>query len=220
MRRVSTIALIAVLFATPVSAELEYHVVRSVDAFTDEQICKTVLGTDFSRGIAEGMLGWYGVSYFFVERKGNEIAAGITNDRNLPVAGNIQIRVDDGPVTTITPADTPEDMLPASAIPVPTTTTGYPEVDKQISESMRIARAQLTPFRVVTGDKARSLLAEIINGHHAIWRSVTMLPQTDRGPAEIRIDGLKEAVAACGIDLTPQSVVPTTELHPYVPTGK
>src|SRR4051812_37599847 len=100
MRAVSIIALTCLFFSSPAVAELEYHVVRSVDPFTDEETCKTVLGTDFSRAFAEGMLGWYGVSYFFVERKGKEIAAGITNDRNLPVAGDIQIRVDDGPVTT------------------------------------------------------------------------------------------------------------------------
>jgi hypothetical protein len=201
------------LLSSPARAELEYHVVRSVDAFTDEQTCKTVLGTDFSRGIAEGMLHTYALSYFFIERKGNEVAVGITNDGNLPVAANVQIRVDDGPVTTITPADTPEDMIPASTVPAPT--TGFPESDKQIAEAMRIARAQLTPFRVVTGEKAKALLTEIINGHRAIWRSGTMLPQGDRGPVEIRIAGLKEAAAECGIDLTPSA--PTADLHPYVP---
>ncbi|HSC18343.1 MAG TPA: hypothetical protein VLC74_05455 [Rhizomicrobium sp.] len=49
------------------------------------------------------------------------------------------------------------------------------------------------------------MIREIVNGHRAIWRSVTMIAAADRGPAEIRIDGLKEAAADCGIDLTPAS---------------
>ncbi len=204
MKREAVIVLISLAICSPANAALEYHVVKSTDPFTDQNICKIEFGTNFSRafleGMAEGVLGWYGLSYFYVERRGDEIVAGITNDRHLPIAGDIQIRVDDGPVTTITPADTPDDYLPPSAFPQ--TTTGYATTDQTIANAMRNFRAQMTPFRVLSGEKARALLSELVNGHHAIWRSVTMIAAANRGPAEIRIDGLSEALAECGIDVT------------------
>jgi hypothetical protein len=121
------------------------------------------------------------------------------NDRKLPMPGDVQIRVDDHPAVTITPADTPDAWLPPSTVPNPS--TGNPTVDGSIASTMRVTRAQILPYRVVGGDKAKSLLREVVTGHRAIWRSVTMMPAADRGPAEIQIEGLREALSECGVDL-------------------
>ena len=213
MRKIG-VAVVCAIFAesVPVHA-LDRDVERKTDPFTDEQVCRVNYGSGFARafteGLAEGVLGWYGLSYFFAERRNGQIIAGITNDQRLPIAGDIQIRVDDGPVTTIAPSDTPENLLPPLNVPV--ASTGYPNVDQQIAQTMRNARAQMLPFRIISGDKAKALLRSIVSRHRAIWRSVAMIAAADRGPAEIKIEGLSEALQECGIDLTgdTQSPAPT-----------
>jgi hypothetical protein len=205
-----TVTAVGALGASVSAHALDWNVEKKTDPFTDTPMCRVNYGSEFGRSFVEGIMGWYAVSYFFAERRGSQIIAGITNDRKLPVAGDIQIRVDDGPVTTITPADTPESLLPPMSIPV--TPSGYPSVDEQIARSMHVARAQMLPYRVLEGERAKALLRSIVSGRRAIWRSVTMIAAADSGPAEIKIEGLKEALQECGIDLspspTPQPVPP------------
>jgi len=50
---------------------------------------------------------------------------------------------------------------------------------------------------------AIEVLRELIKGRHAIWRMVIMAPGAVKGPAEIHIDSLCEALADCGFDSAP-----------------
>jgi hypothetical protein len=182
---------------------LDWTTEKHIDNFTDVETCKVMPGSKFSRafvfGMAEGLLHWYAISYFYAERRGDEVRAGFTNDKNLPIMGDIQVRVDQNPAVTITAADTPVDTGPHIDIPQMQGVT--PEVKAQIEKSMKGALAQMSPYRDFAGEKAVDLLRQIVNGKKAIWRSIGGVNNAPEDAAEIRINGLDDALKECGIVL-------------------
>jgi hypothetical protein len=205
MKKTGSVLCLSVLVAlgTTQTHALEWTAEKHIDSFTDIETCKVMPGSEFSRafvfGTVEGLMHWYAVSYFFAERRGDEVRAGFTNDKNLPIMSDIQVRVDQNPAVTITAADTPIDTGPSIAIPQMQGVT--PEVKAQIEQSMKGALARMSPYRVFAGEKAVALLRQIVNGKRAIWRSIGGVNNASEDVTEIRIDGLSDALSECGIAL-------------------
>lgn len=99
MRALVVIAL-AWLVASPASA-LDWNTRRLVDEFTDAQSCRVEPGGEFSRSFVRGMTGAFRTLHFYAENRNGEIRAGFMSEPLIAIPGDVQIRVDSNPLTTI-----------------------------------------------------------------------------------------------------------------------
>lgn len=185
------------LLVQPAQA-LNWRVVHLEDEFTDVRTCRVEPGGTFSRSFLRGAIGAFRTLHFFAENRDGEIRAGFMSEPLMPIAGDIQVRIDDGPLTTLTAADTPIDSAPT--IRLPTTPGVTPEAHAAMEQTIRQSMAVASPYRVLTGERAVSLLRDIAEGEDARWRVVTVNAAAS-STGEIRKRGLAEALAECGIAL-------------------
>jgi len=202
MRALVVIAL-AWLVASPASA-LDWNTRRLVDEFTDAQSCRVEPGGEFSRSFVRGMTGAFRTLHFYAENRNGEIRAGFMSEPLIAIPGDVQIRVDSNPLTTITAADTPLDLAPTYTIPATPGLTA--EQQAQLEQTLRASMAIASPYRVVTGERAVALLREIVGGSEVRWRVVSINAAAS-GTGTVRVRGLREALIECGISLDPPVTV-------------
>lgn len=204
MRAVAATAV--VWFAAAPAHALDWNTRRLVDEFTDAQSCRVEPGGEFSRSFVRGMTGAFRTLHFYAENRNGEVRAGFMSEPLIAIPGDVQIRVDSNPLTTITAADTPLDLAPSYTMPP---TPGFtPEQQAQLEQTMRSSMAIASPYRVVTGERAVALLREIVGGRDVRWRVVSINAAAS-GTGTVRVRGLREALTECGIDLaTPAAVAP------------
>ncbi|MEJ0060847.1 MAG: hypothetical protein WDM79_15255 [Terricaulis sp.] len=187
------------LLITPASAAvLGWRVVHLHDEFTDEHVCRVEPGGILSRSIVRGLSGAFRTLHFIVENRDGEIRAGFLSEPMLPIGGDIQLRVDDNPMVTLAPADTPIDAGPE--MPIGIVPNIPPEARAQLERSLRAARGMQSPYRLVVGERARTLLLQIVDGEDVRWRVITVNAAVSR-TGRIRVEGLIEALSECGIVL-------------------
>ena len=173
---------------------------RSVDAFTDVKSCRVEYGDEFTRSMNRQLTGSFIGLYFFAENKDGEVRAGVVSEPKIPIGGDVQLRVDDNPMVSITAADTPVDLAPTTSLPAMPGLSA--EQQKDMQASLKASMSVASPYRVLVGDKARSLLREMIRGQKVIWRVVGINTATSTtGTIVIRPD-LGKSLAECGIDLS------------------
>lgn len=172
---------------------------RSVDAFTDTQVCRVEYGDELTRSMNRQLTGTFIGLYFFAENRDGEVRAGVVSEPKLPIAGDVQLRVDDNPLVSITAADTPLDLAPATTLPE---TPGLSaEQRDRLQASMRSTMSVASPYRVLVGAKAVSLLKAMTQGKNMIWRVVGInAAASTTGSISIKPD-LAKSLAACGIAL-------------------
>jgi len=183
---------------TQASASI-WTIKRTVDRFTDEKTCRVTPLSEFSRAIVAGLMKVGYTSYFFAEIRDNGVRVGVTSDSNIPVAPEIQLRIDSDPAITITSADTPVDQGPT--IPIPNLQNLPPAVRDSIARSMQTAMAIMSPYRVVTGDRAKEILRRLVSAKKAMWRPVIGVNAQFGETVNIPINGLADALRKCGISL-------------------
>ena len=124
----------------------------------------------------------------------------------MPV-GNIQLRIDANPAWTVTSAET---TILATSANVNSQPPLYAdnlsdEQKKVFAETYKTAMNSTTqvmsPFTSTTGDKAHSILAEMLSGQKLIYRTIG-LNQAASSTGEVLLDNsLKESLSQCGITL-------------------
>jgi hypothetical protein len=150
-----------------------------------------VMGNSFDyRGNSFTQAGKY---YPFVGEKDGEFYAGVRSGGSYRIpTGTVQLRVDDKPVWTITPEETPAVLVPATA--------GAPESTSQ--ETMRSMAKVLSPFTAATGDKAKKIIKQMSNGKVLKYRTVG-LNQAASSTGEVPIDSsFFEGLTKIGIDVS------------------
>ncbi|MEL1220074.1 hypothetical protein TVA88_13295 [Aeromonas hydrophila] len=180
-------------------------VVTDTDQFTDKTTCTVTTGTFYAGDIVYTLDGNY---YPYIQKDDSNIIIGVKSGGKIKIpVGNIQLRVDANPVWTIT---TDETMLLESSAGVYAQPPVYAEnlsdeQKKAFAETYKAAMNSTTkimsPFTSTTGDKAKTILAEMLRGQKLIYRTVG-LNQAASSTGEVLLDNsLKASLSQCGIAL-------------------
>lgn len=181
----------------PASAHaLGWGVVKNKDEFTGVTTCRIMEGSEFSRAVIGGMLHRPILYLWFFEKKGDDIRVGVTTDYKVPISEDIQLKVDDQPIITITAVDTPLDSAPSA--PGVDMSHFTPEMRANFDQSMHAIYALRSPYRALGGARADALVAQIRSAKSVKWRFVAVNATTDKA-AEIPLRGLDAALTKCGI---------------------
>lgn len=194
----------AAMWAISASAAqaLDWRTQRLRDEFTDIETCRVEPGGAFSRAFVRGMTGAFRTLHFFAENRNGEVRAGFMSEPLIPIPGDIQLRVDANPFITLTAVDTPLDAAPA--INIPDTPGITPEMRTAMEQSIRSTMAMASPYRVLTGDRARALLRAILSGEETRWRVVTINAAAS-ATGTLQTRGLSDALEECGISIAADS---------------
>ncbi|MGE0827760.1 MAG: hypothetical protein AB7O04_00210 [Hyphomonadaceae bacterium] len=196
LRRALLVFTLLTLSAIVPANALSWRAEHVRDPFTEAEACRVLPGGAFTRALT-GM-SRLGVYYFFFERRGAEVRAGVTSDHGLPIAGDVQVRVGDGPLITITAADTPLDARPQT--PAVAIEGLSQDAAAQIAAARDAALASVSPYRVLAGERARQLIADILAHDRTIWRTVGVNAATSSiGELEPNAS-LRRALHMCGLD--------------------
>lgn len=201
MKKAIAITLAAILAACastsgPAPGPAPWHSVERTDPFTDVRSCRVERGDETRRAIERRIHHAFRTLYFFVEKRDGAVRVGFMSEPAIPISGDIQVRVDDGPIVTLKAFETPLDLAPA--LPAPATPGLGPEQQQAILDMQRTMLAQASPYILIEGRPAEDLLRQILSGASVKVRVVTI----NAAAAETGIidpAGLAEAVKACGI---------------------
>ena len=150
--------------------------VSSKDEFTDQTTKMVTVGERRSNHLLITQSLHF---YPFVGVQNGEIYVGVRSGGpvRIPV-GTIQLRIDDNPAWTITPAETPVFLAPNTPAVVNS-------MQEQIMNNMSKA---MSPYTATTGDKARRIIKEIVHGRRIKYRNVGF-NQAASTTGEVEIDG-------------------------------
>lgn len=107
----------------------------------------------------------YSKMTFFVGSRTNSVVVGVKSLSNFPV-GTVQLRVDENPAITISPAETP--VLFTPSIPL---STNHAMASVQ-SETMLNMTQIMSPFTATGGDKAQQIIKELVHGKTLRFRTI------------------------------------------------
>ncbi len=174
------------------------------DEFTNDNICRVERNSPEMREFARNWTRTFFSSYFFAEKYNDQVRAGIRSEPQIPIAGDVQIKIG-SKLVTLTSDDTPIDVAPH----IPQYKMSK-EVEKTLGAGFNTSMKQMTdsiqklgsPYRALTGQKAINLLRDMANTQGEIkYRTVgfnSALSTTGTittGPEFVK------ALNECGIDI-------------------
>ncbi len=171
----------------------------TTDEFTDKTTMMVTTG-NFTAGssIITSSLKFYPV----VRKEGGEIYVGLMSGGRFKIpVGTVQIRIDQNEAWTITPQETPMGLVPAS----PELTLGLPPeqaelIKKTQAQAMENAYKMMSPYTVTGGDKAKSILRQMLAGRALKFRTVG-INQAASTTGEVVLDeSLAQSLRMIGID--------------------
>jgi len=192
------IILIAFIIAGCASPGPRWQVTESQDRFTDKVTTMVTIG-DFSTssGLYTSPLRYYP----FVGLYEGEMYVGLRSGGRVRVpTGTVQLRIDDLEAWTITPAETPLFLMPQTATGQ-ASNGGDAQSAELATAAMAMATRMGSPFTAATGDKARRILAQMLNGHRLIYRVVGLNQAASTTGEVVLDDSLATAVRQIGIDV-------------------
>lgn len=139
--------------------------------------------------------------YPFVGIQNGELFVGIRSGGRFRVpTGTVQIRIDANPAWTIAPDETPVALAPS----LPTIQMdGMPQsVDMASLQKQALSNAtkMMSPYTAATGDKAKSIIRQMLNGKIIKYRTVGM-NQAASTTGEVKLDAsFVEALKSVGIN--------------------
>ena len=175
----------------------------NVDEFTDKKTCSVSVGSLYTKSSVFTYSNHY---YPYIEVVDNDLRVGIKSGGNyrIPV-GNIQIRIDNNDAWTINTSETPLDYAPqASTVDFSQYVENLPEESRKQAQrtydaAMEGSARAMSPFTAATGEKARAILDEMVNGKEIKYRTIGM-NQAASTTGEYALDAsLPEALSKCGI---------------------
>jgi hypothetical protein len=176
--------------------------VRNTDKFTDKSTCAVTVGSFYTR---RGVYTASNSYYPYIEAVDGDLRVGVkSGGRYLIPVGDVQLRIDQNTAWTISTSETPLDYVPEGQLKA---MQAYAPKDPQQQQliastyktAMEGAARSMSPFTAATGEKARSILAQMRAGHSMIYRTVG-LNQAASSTGEYAIDqSLETALSECGI---------------------
>lgn len=176
-----------------------------VDEFTDKKTCSVSVGSLYTNN----SVFTYSYHYYpYVEIVQGDLRVGVKSGGKHPIpVGEVQIRIDSNTAWTISPSETPLDYVPAETLKnMQEYTTNLPEQNKKLVETtyktaMESAARAMSPFTAATGEKAQSILKEMLSGQKIKYRTIG-LNQAASSTGEYTLGpSLREALSKCGVQL-------------------
>ena len=174
-----------------------WNAISSKDEFTDKVTKMVTVGERLSTSL----ITTYSLKYYpFVGIQDGELYVGIRSGGRIRVpTGTVQLRIDDNPAWTISPDETPVNFIPLLSSPTTvkatttadnqpdvtaTTTVNTQEIQKKMIENITKI---MSPYTAVTGNKARSIVKEMLHGKVIKYRTIG-LNQAASTTGEVIID--------------------------------
>lgn len=212
MRKIISIAFTSVLLAScaftspPPLPNGVWKVVSSQDEFTDQ----TTKMVTVVKPITNSYFVTNSFHYYpLVGLRDGEVYVGIRSGGAVRVpVGTVQLRIDNNQAWTITPEETPIFLAPALPTGVPQTVSANTQQEQVINQAMKrttdVMAKSMSPYTVATGDKAKSIIKEMLSGRVIKFRTVGF-NQAASTTGEMSIDqSFIDALREIGI--TPESL--------------
>lgn len=183
---VATSLLLALLGGCQTAPGRVWNSTSNQDQFTD-QVTKMVTVGEWrsDTAIVTRSLRYYP----FVGVQDGEIYVGIrSGGKHRIPTGTVQIRIDENKAWTIGPDETPVYLVPS----LPKTPVAAPPgmtelVEKTTAQAMSNAAKMMSPYTAATGDKAKSIIKEMLAGKVVKYRTVGF-NQAASTTGEVNID--------------------------------
>jgi hypothetical protein len=183
---------------------------KKTDEFSDKQTCIATVGSVYT---SFGAYTETGKLYPFIQNLDGKIIVGVKSggNINMPV-GDIQLRIDNNQTWEISTSETPanSDNLPGymkgTSLPTSVYTQNLPEDQKEVIENAyKASIAQTTklmsPYTGATGEKAKSIINEMLNGKTLIYRTMGFMG-TPSNTGQYTLDtSLAKAMSECEIKM-------------------
>lgn len=171
----------------------------TTDEFTDKTTMMVTTG-NFTAGssIVTGSLKFYPV----VRTEDGQIYVGLMSGGQFKIpVGTVQIRIDQNEAWTITPQETPIGLVPAS----PELAIGLPPdqaelIKKTQAQAMENVYRIMSPYTITGGDKAKSILKQMLAGHVLKFRTVGINQAASTTGEVVLDDSLAQSLRLIGID--------------------
>lgn len=171
----------------------------TTDEFTDKTTMMVTTG-NFTAGssIITSPLKFYPV----VRKEGGEIYVGLMSGGRFKIpVGTVQIRIDQNEAWTITPQETPVGLVPAS----PELALGLPAeqaelIKKTQAQAMENVYKMMSPYTVTGGDKAKSILRQMLAGRALKFRTVGFNQAGSTTGEVVLDDSFAQSLKLIGID--------------------
>ena len=184
--------------------EVKWVTDKNIDVFTDISSCKVTVGSLSTNKNVYTEIGKY---YPFIEQINDQLRVGIQSGGKfkMPV-GNVQLRIDSNKMWDISTSETPLDLTPTAANFKPAFLGNLSKEQKEMVSSsyesvMNTSSQTMSPFTATTGEKAKKIVKEMLEGKHLIYRTIG-LNQAASSTGIYDLDmSLKTALNDCGIKL-------------------
>jgi len=194
------------------SPKVEWVASSEFDRFTDQTTCSVTTGSLYTQS---SVYTYNNHLYPFIEVVKGELRVGIKSGgkHKVPV-GNVQLRIDKNKAWDINMSETPVTETPnAQASSQVDLMTEYakdlpPEQQALVMNSYKAAmnstNKMLSPYTVATGDKAKAIVKEMLEGETLIYRTLgfSSVANSTGTTGEFLIDdSLKIALNKCQIKI-------------------
>lgn len=180
----------------------QWHATNHIDEFTEVKSCRVQFGTAKQRSFNRSLFGQYVTYNFYAENYDGEIRAGVRAEPDIPIAGDVQIKVG-GKLYTLTAQDAPVDLAPA--VPINTAVIEKSmgkDYAKTIEDISRNAMGAASPYRAFKGKKAKALLRDVVKATGEIkFRTVGINTATSATGKFTAGEDFAAALQQCGINL-------------------
>lgn len=198
MKRIATAAFVAMLLSG-CTAGPTWQATGSTDEFTD----KTTMMVTTSEFPSSGSIVTRSLHFYPVVRKeGDEIFIGLMSGGRFKIpVGTVQLRIDQNEAWTITPQETPINMMPSAPQYALNLPPEQAALVKQAQDQAMLNVTQLmSPYTVTGGEKAKKILKQMLAGKNLKYRTVG-INQAASSTGETVIDpSLAESLRLIGID--------------------
>jgi hypothetical protein len=180
----------------------QWHATHHMDEFTEVKSCRVQFGTAKQRSFNRSLFGQYVTYNFYAENHDGEIRAGVRTEPQIPIGGDVQIKVG-AKMYTLTSQDTPVDLAPT--VPINTDAIAKSmgkDYAKMVADITQNAMAAGSPYRAYTGKKAKTLLRDVVSATDEIkFRTVGINTATSATGRFAAGDDFRTALQECGISL-------------------
>lgn len=183
---------------------------KTTDEFSDKQTCIATVGSIYT---VSGAYTETGKLYPFIQTLDGKIIVGVKSGGtiNMPV-GNIQLRIDNNKAWDISTSETPANptnlpgYMQGTLLPTSVYTQNLPEEQKEVIENayktvMTQTTKLMSPYTAASGEKAESIINEMLNGKILIYRTKGFTG-TSSNTGQYTLDSsLAKAMDGCGIEI-------------------
>lgn len=200
MKRIALLAITAVLITGCQSTGTIWSATSNQDQFTDVSTKMVTVG----EGLSNQLIVTKSLRYYpFVGVQNGELFVGVRSGGRYRIpTGTVQIRIDSNEAWTITPDETPIYLAPSipAALPQGADNSSGVDLASFQAQAMKNVTKLMSPYTAVTGEKAKSILKEMLKGKTIKYRTVGM-NQAASTTGEVVMDAsFVEAIRQIGIN--------------------